>query len=80
MGEETDVAFAVRKGVQGRIHVNLNKSGVDLASRVAIFNTVVFGLTDYNDVSGGTGLYAPHPFLAVKYKKVMCNQTTKISV
>ena len=32
--------------VFGRINVNLNKSGVDLASRVTIFNTVVFVLTD----------------------------------
>ena len=66
----------------GRIHVNLNKSGVDLASRVTIFNTFVFVLrpTNQNGISGVTGLYAPHLFLAVKYNKVMCNQTTKISV
>ena len=44
---------------QGRIHVNLNKSGVNLASRVTIFNTVVFVLTNQNDISGVTGLYAP---------------------
>ena len=29
-------------GVEGPIHVNLNISGVDLASRVTIFNAVVF--------------------------------------
>ena len=29
-----------------RIHGKLNKSGVDLASRVTICNTVVFVLTD----------------------------------
>ena len=33
--------------VVGRIHVNLNKSGVNLASRVTIFNAVVFVLTYY---------------------------------
>ena len=64
----------------GPIHVNLNKSGADLASRVTIFNTVVFVLTNQNYISGVTGLYAPHLFLAVKCKKVMCNRTTKISV
>ena len=57
------------RSVLGRIHVNLNKSGVDLASRVTIFNTVVFVLTNQYDISGDTGLYAPHLFLAVKYKK-----------
>ena len=56
-------------GGYGRIHVNLNKSGVDLASRVTIFNTVVFVLTNQNDISGVTGLYASHIFLAVKCKK-----------
>ena len=40
----------------GPIHVSLNKSGVDLASWVTIFNTVVFVLTNQNDISGVPGL------------------------
>ena len=52
-----------------QIRSNLNKSSVDLASRVTIFNTVVFVLTNQNDISGVTRLYAPHLFLAVKCKK-----------
>ena len=64
----------------GPIHVNLNKSGVDLASRVTIFNTVVFVLTNQIAISGVNGVYAPHLYLAVTCKKVMCNRTTKISV
>ena len=40
--------------VAGRIHVNLNTSGVDVASRVTIFNTVVCVLTNQNDISGVT--------------------------
>ena len=61
------------------LKVNLNKSGVDLASRVT-FNTVVVVLNNQNDIPGVTGLYSPHLLLAVQYKKVMCNRTTQISV
>ena len=41
--------------VDGPIHVNLNKSGVDLASWVTICNKVVFVLTNQNDISSVTG-------------------------
>ena len=54
---------AIMTYIVGRSHVNLNKLGVDLASRVAMFNTVVFVLTNQNDISGVTGLYARIYFL-----------------
>ena len=42
--------------------------------------TVVFVLTNENDISGVTGLHAKHICLAVNYNKVMCKQTPKIAV